>query len=684
MTVGYSGARQKTEAVTRVLRGTALLIGATADEPVRLETGGEVLPGLGLEEEAEALLGRARELEQGLFTIIVLGEFKSGKSTLLNAMLGSKTLPAKATPATAIITVLVGGESDSVAVYETVAPQPRVLGWEEFVREFQLSLEDVETLEEGGTLDRFRNIRYAEMESRHPLCASGVRLVDSPGLGEHMSRTRVSTNFLRQAQAVIFVLNATRILTQSERDFIVNALGEGRLSHVFFVVNRMDQIDPASAEDIRAYVEAALAPHFTDGQGAVDQDLYRCRVHFVSAKQALESRMQIPPDEHLLAASGVPALEAELERFLASEDKVAAALQSALQTVRPIVQQAERRIVQQKAALDQPVAELERRRQESQRRLDALAGRKDEIERTVLLFGEVIRQKVFADLRDYIDAMQATWPQDSRQLIDLDGAISLKSVITSYAQREAKDRMAAAIGEQVQRYVQIKFGQWLDRVPATVQRDIDTMVAEVEAQMGDFRLELEEIATAFAGTTNTDQSGQYLQGAGVMDLALTLNEIQTMTDSVMYPSDWTEVVGQMAQQAVAVFLVGTFLTGGNFLLALVAVQAVNLGLQDHEIKKRIRAGVGDRLHDGLRRQMEEKRAFIYASVEERFREFARVMTTSLQRQLEEVRAEQERVLRQKRDDTFSVEREKARLDAIAERLRALEGELEHGVTDPRP
>src|SRR5437868_6233490 len=161
---GYGAVRLQGEAVVRALRDMALLVGEPASEPVELETGGTIVPGLGFREDAAVLGLRATDLSQGLFKIIVLGEFKNGKSTLLNAMLGSKTLPAKAAPSTAIITVLVYGQREDVAVFETGRPEPRFVTWEEFVREFQLNPQDQETIQEHGRLDRFAAVEYAEMQ----------------------------------------------------------------------------------------------------------------------------------------------------------------------------------------------------------------------------------------------------------------------------------------------------------------------------------------------------------------------------------------------------------------------------------------------------------------------------------------------------------------------------------------
>ena len=705
---GYGAARLKTEATARALRDMALLVGEPAAQSVALETGGELVPGLGFREDAAALAARARDLSQGLFKIIVLGEFKNGKSTLLNGMLGSKTLPAKAAPATAIITVLVHGGNPQVAIYESGRDEPRLVSWEAFVEEFQLSRQDQETLQERGTVDRFRHVEYAQVECLHPICANGVKLIDSPGLGEHISRTRVATNFLKQSQAVIFVLNATRILGQEERDFIDSVLGQGRLNHVFFVVNRINQVDERDVPDIRSWVENGLRPHFLDEIGSFDQDFYQRRVFFVDAKGALDARRGVgapgdggprayarrpyggstpsgtwPVDQAQLEASGVPALERELERFLTTDEKVAAALQSTVQFLIPVIDQARRRVAQVKVALDQPLEELEQRREEAERRLVALEGRKSEIERTILLFAETVKQKTYTDLRAYVDQMRETWPDDSRRLIDLDQAISIKNVLASYAQRQAREDMVKAIGEQVQRYLQIKFGEWSDRIPGLIQRDVDQMVAEVEAQVEDFQLELEQIACLFAGTPSSPGAArQGTEGARLVHLALSLGDISSMTDAALGTGDWTRVIGRMVQQAIVVLIVGFIV--GNFLIALVIVQAIHLGMHENEIKKRIRESLGERLHENLLEQVAEKQAFIYDSIQQRFRQFAGNLTGVIQNQLDDVRAEQERILRQKQDEHFSVEREKHRLDSIAEKLGDLFGHLSEEAYAKRP
>lgn len=672
---GYARAGKTGQLLSETLRQTALLIGRRSDEPMAFSNGDLLVAGLDLDADATALETRARDVRQGLFTIVVLGEFKNGKSTLINAMLGKRALPAKAAPATAVITVLVAGSASDVAIFETGRREPWRLSWEDFVRDFQLSPQDQDTLGSQGGVDRFSQVEYALIETDHPLCLAGLKLVDSPGLGEHVSRTRVATNFLKQSQAVIMVLNASRILTPDETSFIDAMLGKGRLAHVFFVVNRMDQVDSSAAEAIQTWVRSQLGPHFSTLAGSFDGELYSRRVFFINARGALEARSQVPVDRQGLLSSGVPALEHELETFLTGSERLDAMLQSTSQFVGPVIANALHRIQQRQTALDEPLKVLEERRAQSEERLTALEGRKRDTERTVLLFSETIGKKVFADLRGFVDGLAGTWDEDSRRYMDLDRAVSLRSVIASYTQHEARERMAQAIRKEVQRYVQAEFDVWTERISSVIEQDVTSLVAEVEAQIDDLRLELDRISAAFAGAAArppADRSG--FEGARLLQIALSSRDIADITDDALGIGDMGGLLGRMVQQSIVVYIVRTFLTG-SFLLATVVVEAVQGGLRESEVKRRIRQMLGDRLLSALGQQVNEKERFIHQSIAERFEDFGRVTTEAASNQIAATRREQESLLHQKRDESFSSETEKRRLASIGEQLRRMHGEI---------
>ena len=592
-------------------------------------------------------------------------------------MLGRKTLPAKAAPATAVITLLVPGDRSEVAIYETNQAEPRLLDWETFVREFQLTRDDLDTLEGKGAVDRFRDIAYAEIECRTPICEYGVTLIDSPGLGEHLSRTRVATAFLKQAQAVILVLNATRILTADERTFIDGTLGSGRLDHVFFVVNRINQVD--DPDEIKIWVQGALAPHF-QRDGRFYRDLYERRVLFVNARGALDARAAGEGED--IESTGVPALERELEHFLTGEEKVSAALQSTVQFLGPVLREAEARIAQQQQALVQPLTELEAKRAEVDRRLDALAGRQTRLERTVLLFGETVREKVYADLRSFIGEMEERWPEEAQRLVPLDDIVSLKTLFQTYSQPQTRERMAAAIAGEVQRYLQAKFEEWSERIPAAVQPDLDALVAQVETQTGDIQEELDLIAGLFAGLPPRSREGN-ASGARLMQLALTLEDIGDVTDTVTGVADWKRLVGRWTQNAIVMMFVRTFVTGST-LMAMLLVEGLQFGVGESEVKRRIRELLGKRLFPALREQMGERQPIIRQAIDSHFRGLAAGLSGVITNQIRDVRNEQERIIIQRRDEQFSTDRALAHLDTVSTRLSELAGAIAAAAGDPVP
>ncbi|WP_286392280.1 dynamin family protein [Pseudanabaena mucicola] len=458
----YSSAKEKSDEMAAVLRDISLLIGQERDVSVNLETGGAVVCGLGFMSNAHSWAVRAQDIQQGIFKIIVLGEFKHGKSTLLNAMLGGRVLAAKATPCTAIVTMLVYGDSNNVSVYESGHDSPRVMSLESFTSEYQLTREDQETLNQQGYIDRFQNIDYAQINCQHSLCANGVRLIDSPGLKESSSRTKVTTRFLKQAQAIIFVLNATQIISADERQFIAETLGKGRLTNVFFVVNKINMVDEFEVDDIKKYVKLGLEDCFIDEEGHFDQNLYDRRVFYVDAKGALSARSVDPINQPQLENSGVLRLEIELEAFLASDEKISAYFESSIQSLSWIIPDVRTTVRQRKQTLEVPLLELEQKSKEVEQRLIGLESRKGILDRTLQVYISKISAIAANSLREHTGKMRQTWALDSQNLnLEEMFGFSWES-ITDFVKliannSETKKKINQILERELKAYTEIKF-----------------------------------------------------------------------------------------------------------------------------------------------------------------------------------------------------------------------------------
>ena len=156
-----------------------------------LEAVGEVDRALGLGEAAAHLADLARKVRADVFRVLVLGEFKRGKSTLVNALLGAPILPATATPTTALLTVVRYGEPPA-AVVHTFDGQTRPIPFDDLRGTLVLSSDEEDNRR------RQAQVRLVEVRYPAPLCRNNVELVDSPGLNEHATRTELTSNYIRQ------------------------------------------------------------------------------------------------------------------------------------------------------------------------------------------------------------------------------------------------------------------------------------------------------------------------------------------------------------------------------------------------------------------------------------------------------------------------------------------------------
>ena len=144
------------------------------------------------------LAALCQRVESDVFNLVAVGEFKRGKSSVLNALIGMDILPVGVVPLTAIATIVSHGEQVTVEVAfdngerRSVAPQ---------------ALADYVT--EKGNPHNSRGVQEVYVTCPSPWLASGVRLIDTPGIGSvYRHNSEVTYRFLPHADAVLFLLSA--------------------------------------------------------------------------------------------------------------------------------------------------------------------------------------------------------------------------------------------------------------------------------------------------------------------------------------------------------------------------------------------------------------------------------------------------------------------------------------------
>jgi GTP-binding protein EngB required for normal cell division len=195
------------------------------------------LAALGTERDREQLAALQDRLDAARLRVLVAGEAKRGKSTLINALLGRDVLPSGVTPLTAVATtVRYGSEPRAEVVF--------LDGHEE--KQPLTALPDLVT-EPGNPRNR-RRIAGVTVYLDEPLLAAGVELVDTPGTGSVFEwDTETAHEALQSMDAAVFVLTADPPVSASERDLLARVAGLSVTT--FAVLNKADHLDePGLAE----------------------------------------------------------------------------------------------------------------------------------------------------------------------------------------------------------------------------------------------------------------------------------------------------------------------------------------------------------------------------------------------------------------------------------------------------
>lgn len=257
----------------------------------------------------ERLDAVARDLAAREATLVVMGEFGAGKSSLLNAYLGELALlPVDAYVSTRVVTSIRWGEPENVVV--TLAGPDGSAREERTVSRTQLPgyLCEAVVAEGRGEADGDR-VLSVSITTPNPRLRNGLALIDTPGIGGvHRGHTAAALAVLPQASAVIYLVPADEKVRPSELAFISHVArsldAERCPERLIFAMTKADSTpDPEAAlSEAREQLTAVpgVSPH--------------CPVVAVSARHRLAHLVTPEPEDP--DRSGFPQFEAALDRAL--------------------------------------------------------------------------------------------------------------------------------------------------------------------------------------------------------------------------------------------------------------------------------------------------------------------------------------------------------------------------------
>lgn len=602
----------KNECLISTLQQVATLVGEkrTVDG---LETG------LSMSLQHDLLVRQAQDIHDGIFRVVVMGAFTTGKSTLINALIGKRILPESALPSTAILTFIQYGENeDNVEVHfkdttdedgKHIAGHVEKMSQEVFFNEYRYTNEDNREFIETGQVTRFAIVDYAIMRCSLELMHNGVCLVDSPGLEDKAVATELSLKMAKQAQAIVYVCSERGFDDRDRSYFEEHFLGCPR--NVFFVMNRIDlianQAERASAlEKMKDDVKVC----FIRNDGTIDEELMNSRVYGLSSLDALDARRgmtfdgnqqhDITIDEYLCAEkeqkSNFQPFENELERFLTTDEMCKTLYGKSFVTLYETYQEALRKTRESMAFYEGNKQMTEGKRKECER---IIAEIETNINATEQAFDAcVIRlQSLFGDLvRDSIHSVDKTWHVDLPKLQEeisfgmgqyLRLALTNINIFISAKEREENTkRLLEPFAQIIAKHISDKIDEYVEDNRSVVNSAIMECQSKVDISLQQTAQLFGELGDSLTNETEFAVGGDqnWLQNIVSTIMGDASAAVKTAAGGKMA---WMEFVSKAVFNFTWQWVVGVMASGGWGLFIIALIEYIQMRNGRHEMVERM-------------------------------------------------------------------------------------------------
>lgn len=397
-----------------------------------------------------------RRLINNRFTLVVLGEFKRGKSTFINALLGSSLLPTAVIPLTAIPTVLEYGESVSGTVLFKDGSS-RVIGPDSLA----------EYVTERENPNNVKDVKEVRLCLPSAYLKQGIILVDTPGVGSlHQHNTAAAYEYLPQADAGVFVMSVDAPLSSVEVNYLHDIMSF--VSNVFFVINKIDLVSKPDLEEVLDFSRHTLANKFSAG----DLEIFP-----LSARQALAGKQN--NDQEQVRHSGMDRFEAALADFI-RQGKAKLIIEATKNKILRTANELKLELLLWRKCMEDPLEELETKIETFNRELDTLGREREEsiylLYRETDMLGKMVREdiadfqkatleKLSGELPEFIDSSLGKHSvPETVNMTNAFIATSIESLLTRWRVQER---------QKVEARFETVAGRFFDRIEAIVDKTID-------------------------------------------------------------------------------------------------------------------------------------------------------------------------------------------------------------------
>lgn len=235
----------------------------------------------GYDHEADVAADQCKNVENGEFTIVVVGEFSAGKSTFLNALMGKKILPSYSSETTATVNFLKhtscsqSGEAGKVFYNDGTIQVLDHVDNDNILYYATTDNKDFNVADKINHIDLYLDSKFLQ---------NNVTLVDSPGLnGLKEGHREITERQIERSSASIFLFNAQQPGSKSEFDFLSGL--KDQVKSIFYVLNKIDSVNESENQTVEVVVDKLKESYKSVYPNAVIPEIWP-----VSARNALWAR----------------------------------------------------------------------------------------------------------------------------------------------------------------------------------------------------------------------------------------------------------------------------------------------------------------------------------------------------------------------------------------------------------
>jgi small GTP-binding protein len=184
------------------------------------------------------------KLNQKQIIVSVFGQFKRGKSTLINSILNEQILPVGIIPVTSVVTEIVYGDKNAEVYFG------------EDIKEIKFE-ELSEYINEQNNPNNVKNVTSVRLSFPSTFLKSGITIVDTPGVGSvHKHNTDMAYSYVKKSDAVVFLLSVDSPINEIESDFLIQI--KQYISKIYFAVNKIDLLNEKELSDYLNYCKKII------------------------------------------------------------------------------------------------------------------------------------------------------------------------------------------------------------------------------------------------------------------------------------------------------------------------------------------------------------------------------------------------------------------------------------------